>query len=149
MVLCFWLSGAGVGEVPASVSASELARRLQQGADPPLVLDVRGDQAMRDGTIPGALNVGTNPDGFLPPATNQLIVLLVSQPVDPALVRAWAGRLQAAGHPVSVLEGGLPAWRAAGLTVAPREQSYVRPGTVPFVVPRGLCEMNEPAQEFR
>ncbi len=149
MMLCCWLFGAGASEVPASVSASELARRLQQGADAPLVLDVRGDEAVRDGTIPDALNVGTNPEGFLPPATNQLIVLLVSQPVDPALVRAWAGRLQAAGHPVSVLEGGLPAWRAAGLTVAPREQSYVRPGTVPFVVPRGLCEMNEPAQEFR
>lgn len=149
MALCFWLSGAGPGDAPASLSATELARLLEQATDAPLVLDVRGGEAVRDGTIPGALHIGTNPHGFLPPGTDQLVVLLVDQPVDPALVRAWVERLRAAGHPVSALEGGLPAWREAGLTVAPFEQSYVRPGTVPFVVPRGLCEMNEPAQEFR
>lgn len=48
-----------------------------------------------------------------------------------------------------ILDGGMGAWLAHGGAVEQPGEAYVRPGTVPFTIPRGLCEMNTPAQEYR
>jgi rhodanese-related sulfurtransferase len=131
------------------IGVPELARRLQASVDPPLVLDVRGRAAYLAGTIPGALDAGTEPAGFLPDGRGGAVVLVMSYPPDPERLAGWVRRLANAGHVVRLLEGGLPAWRRAGLAVETAHESFVRPGTVPFVIPRGLCEQNEPAQVFR
>ncbi len=134
---------------PIGISAADLAVLLEQDGTAPLVLDVRGLESHREGTIPGAVHVGTNPVGFLPPVSEMPVVLVLPEPYDPAHLQAWARRLEGAGLLVRWLEGGMPAWRAAGLSVASPEHAYRKPGTVPFVVPRGLCEMGEPAQVFK
>lgn len=145
-----WLAAAdpSLGE-PIGISVADLAMLLAQDGKAPLVLDVRGLEAHRVGTVPGAVHVGTDPAGFLPPVSELPVILVLPEPHDPAYRQAWVRRLEEAGLAVRWLEGGLPAWRAAGLSVASPEHEYRKPGTVPFVVPRGLCEMGEPAQEFK
>jgi rhodanese-related sulfurtransferase len=134
---------------PTGISPAQLAGLLDQNSKVPLVLDARGREAHREGTVPGAVHVGTNPAGFLPPASEMPVVLVLPEPYDPAYSQEWAGRLEDAGLSVRWLEGGLPAWRAAGFSLASPEHAYRKPGTVPFIVPRGLCEMEEPAHEFK
>ena len=141
-------AASSLGE-PIGMPVADLAALLEQDNGAPLILDVRGLEAHREGTIPGAVHIGTNPAGFLPPVSEMPVVLILPEPHDPAYLQAWTRRLENAGLSVRWLEGGLPAWRAAGLSVASPEHAYRKPGTVPFVVPRGLCEMGEPAQEFK
>jgi rhodanese-related sulfurtransferase len=131
------------------LNAPDLAHWLTRAQDAPLVLDVRGPAEYRQGTLPGAVNAGSDPAGFLPPGDGQAIVLVLPQPADPAQLEAWQRRLTSAGHRVHVLAGGLSAWRRAGLAMETPVDSHARPGMVPFVVPRGICEHKEPAQTFR
>lgn len=68
---------AGEGEVAAQrpkVSAETLATWLNS-SNPPLVLDVRGRTAYRSGTVPSAIDGGTDPMGFLPGGGGDSIVL--------------------------------------------------------------------------
>ncbi len=48
-----------------------------------------------------------------------------------------------------MLKGGVPAWQRARLAVEMPEQGLTRPGTVPFIIPRGICENETPIQVFR
>ncbi len=145
LILLFILSiPAARGEEPEAISAAALARWLDR-SDAPLILDVRGRAAYREGTIMTALDVGQDPAGFLPDGRGGDVVLLLS---DGASVDSWRARLVDYGYRVRVLAGGLPAWRAAGLPEERPEVSYTRPGTVPFVIPKGLCELNEPSHSF-
>lgn len=116
------------------------------GQDPPLLLDVRPRSEYLAGTIPGALDAGSDPEGFLPDAQGGLVVLLTAESTPLAL---WHNRLSAFGYEIRVLKNGMAAWRAAGLPVEVPQAEFVRPGTVPFVIPRGICEMNEPAEVYR
>lgn len=128
-----------------SISAVELARRATERV-PPLILDLRDADAYSVGTIPGALRGGFDPEGFLPDGRGGTAVLI--EPGDAPRRAAWARRLRGAGYTVLVLAGGFSAWRAAGLPVE-TPGGFAVPGTTPFIIPRGLCEQNEPAQEHR
>ena len=132
------------GEEPTEVTAAALARWLDQ-PDAPLILDVRGRVAYREGTIAAAMDVGQDPAGFLPDSRGGDVVLVLP---DGAAVAPWCARLADYGYRVRILAGGMPAWRAAGLPEEKPEVSYTRPGTVPFVIPKGLCELNEPSHTF-
>ncbi len=135
------------GQAWERIEADELNRRLHS-VTPPLVLDIRGRDAYLAGSLPQALNAGTDPAGFLPDGRGGDLVLITPQPLDEAQLQPWVKRLVNAHHRVWVLRGGIDAWRAAGLPLVETEQVYTRPGTVPFVIPRGLCEGAEPAQEY-
>lgn len=113
--------------------------------NPPLLLDVRGRSAYLEGTLSGALDAGSNPEGFLPDSRGGEVVL-ISTPNQ--ALQAWHARLINYGHRVQMLSGGIDNWHAAGLPVERPEKSFTKPGTVPFVIPRGLCELNEPAEIF-
>lgn len=143
LLLALFVAVAGGGERPVSLTPGALAEWLAQ-ADPPLVLDVRGTEAYRAGTVPGALDAGRDATGFTPDGRGGAVVL-IADTNDP--LPGWRACLAAAGHAVYRLQGGMAAWREAGLPLEFGTR-YVRPGTVPFVIPRGLCEMNEPAQVF-
>lgn len=143
LLLALLVATAGGGERPDPLTPGALAEWLAQ-ADPPLVLDVRGTEAYRAGTVPGALDAGRDAAGFTPDGRGGAVVLIAG--ASDALP-GWRARLTAAGHAVYLLQGGMVAWRDAGLPLEFGTR-YVRPGTVPFVIPRGLCEMNEPAQVF-
>ncbi|HEB95035.1 MAG TPA: hypothetical protein ENI96_01230 [Sedimenticola thiotaurini] len=130
------------------IAPRQLSRLLHEPV-PPLLLDIRGRGAYLAGTLPQALNAGTDPAGFLPDGRGGDVVLISDDSVERERLAAWIRRLTNAHHRVFILQGGVAAWRAAGLPLVQAEQNYVRPGTVPFIIPRGLCEGDEPAQEYR
>jgi len=129
------------------VAAKQLMAWLKQ-IHPPLLLDIRGGNAYRKGSIPEALNTGMDPAGFLPDGRGGPVVLLAAQSPNEQRLAAWIRRLRDARHEVFVLTGGLVAWRDAGGAVLNPETSYVKPGTVPFVIPKGLCDGDDPAQTY-
>ncbi|WP_428605275.1 rhodanese-like domain-containing protein [Sedimenticola sp.] len=140
----------GSGDASArwpNVSAQQLLAWLND-VDPPLILDVRGRADYRAGTIAGALDGGVEPRGYLADGSGGRLVLLLPAWADERLIDAWFARLTDAGHRVWILQGGLPAWIAAGGVTEVPDFSYIRPGSVPFLIPRGLCEGGEPSQIF-
>ncbi len=116
--------------------------------DPPLVLDVRGREAYRSGSLPGAFDAGSDPQGYLPDQSGDPVVLLAEQTLEPGRLAAWSARLSDAGHSVWLLQGGVAAWIERGGAIEKPEAAYAQPGRVPFLIPRGLCEGGEPAQVF-
>lgn len=132
---------------PLQIGADQL-RAWQDAPDPPLLLDVRGRQAYLSGSLPGALNAGSDPLGYLPDHSGEPVVLLMPAEPNPLLVESWTTRLTDAGHQVWLLSGGMAAWIDAGGQVEIPETAYTRPGRVPFLIPKGLCEGGEPAQVF-
>ena len=129
------------------ISAEALAERLDS-TRPPLILDIRGREKYLEGAIPGALDAGTEPAGFLPDNSGDFLVLIVTDSSAIDYIAPWVARLHKAGHPVLVLDGGFISWRNSGRPIVQPEVSFTRPGTVPFLIPRGLCEGGEPAQVF-
>jgi len=123
--------------------------RWLEGAEPPLVIDARGRAAYLTATIPGALDAGRDPAGYLPDGRGGPVVLILAENSEPERIAAWVRRLERASHRVYLLTGDMSAWIGAGLPVENPEASFVRPGTVPFIIPRGICEMNEPAEEYK
>jgi len=119
--------------------------RLLDSRMPPLLLDVRGRKAYLQGSVPAALNAGSDPAGFLPDGRGGDVVLISEADVP---LEAWLTRLSDFNFRVKILKGGFTAWQAAGLPVEQHAASYTRPGTVPFVIPRGICEPAEPAQVY-
>lgn len=139
----------GSGDLSArwpGVSPGQLQAWLDT-ADPPLILDVRGRAAYRAGTLAGALDGGVEPSGFLPDGGGGL-VLLLPDGASEQLVEAWFARLTDAGHQVWILEGGIAGWVEAGGSVEMPQSTYTLPGSVPFLIPRGLCEGGSPSQVF-
>jgi rhodanese-related sulfurtransferase len=143
-LLALALAAPTGGQPTSTLDPKALSAWLVQDA-PPLLLDTRGRAAYLAGTILGALDAGTDPAGYLPDSRGGNVVLILESGADPA---SWTARLAAFGYQAQILAGGLPAWRAAGLPVVNPEASFARPGSHPFVIPRGLCEMNTPADRF-
>jgi len=147
LLAVFLLLGSGdLSARWASVNPGQLQAWLDT-ADPPLILDVRGRAAYRAGTLAGALDGGVEPSGFLPDGGGEL-VLLLPEGASEQLVEAWFARLTDAGHQVWILEGGIAGWAEAGGHVEIPQSTYIRPGSVPFLIPRGLCEGGSPSQVF-
>ncbi|HEX2172625.1 MAG TPA: rhodanese-like domain-containing protein, partial [Dehalococcoidia bacterium] len=101
-----------------TVSPAELSPRLQ-AADAPIVLDVRGSGDYAMGHLPGARWLSRGylelRIGELAPDKGRPIVL-----VDGDTIRVYlaAATLRDLGYgDVAVLEGGFPAWQAAGLPI--------------------------------
>lgn len=130
-----------------TIDAQRLAAWLDS-PDPPLVLDVRGREAYLAGTLPGAFDAGIDPKGYLPDHGGNPVVLLAADTLDPERLAIWTAKLADAGHPVWLLTGGLTGWAEAGGTIVQPDAAYTRPGRIPFLIPRGLCEGGEPAQVF-
>ncbi len=75
-------------------------------------------------------------------------VLVTDATTSAADAAQTAARLRAAGCRVARLDGAARDWVAAGFAAPSRPRKPLRPGDVPFVIPRGLCESNPPAQVF-
>ncbi|MCW8980426.1 MAG: rhodanese-like domain-containing protein, partial [Altibacter sp.] len=148
-LLAFFLL-LGSGDASANwpvVSAVELQVWLDE-SDPPLILDVRGRADYHSKTIAGAMNAGVDPNGYLADGRGGRLVLLIRDEVNNENIAAWFSRLVNAGHEVWILQGGLAGWIEAGGATETPEFSYTRPGSVPFLIPRGLCEGGQPAHVF-
>lgn len=127
------------------VSPDSLADALVSRT-PPVILDARGRDLYAEGTVPGAINAGRDPKGFLPSAGSGRLVLILKRGATSYLKRSWGERLSSYGYKVSILNGGFDAWLAAGLPVEIPASGHVKPGQTPYIIPRGLCENNTPAQ---
>lgn len=144
----FATGALGAGGEWQTVTAGKLHDWLQQ-ARPLLILDLRSEQSYRAGTIPGAMFPGSDPMGFLPDNRHGSIVLISGSTLTGEQLQRWVERVRKGGHDVFLLEGGIAAWRQAGFDLERPDTQNIRPGTVPYVIPRGLCELNEPAQVFK
>ena len=122
LALLFALGVAGTtpaesGRLAPSLAPKELAaRRAQPGA--PLVIDVRSAAEFEAGHIPGALNIpyaeiAERIEGVEAPNGVALYCM-----VGPRARKGEAALLQAGRADVFHIEGGLKAWKAAGLPVA-------------------------------
>ena len=139
------------------IGAAELAAALE-GTDPPRVLDVRwtplgppGIAAYGVGHLPGAVFLDLDRDLAGPPGargrhplpdpkvltgvlrragiTDRTDVVVYDEADSTAAARAWWVLRHAGHHRVRVLDGGLRAWRAAGLPMS-TEEFDPAPGTV-------------------
>ena len=158
LALCLGLPGlaraggtCGWQEMAPADLAADLRDAPEQGAY--LLLDMRPGALFLAGTIPGAINTGQL-DRILADDTHRdvdarpIVILTEDGQVDSAL-QAWIARACAGGVEVWILQGGLRAWRARGLPLEDPSRRLTAPGAVPFVIPRGLCELNDPAQEYQ
>lgn len=134
---------------PVLVTPEDLKSRLGSGDGALLILDVRGTQSYQTGTLPHALDTGSDPAGFLPDSKGGKAVLVMNHPPDLEKLGSWQRRLEDRGYQVFVLEGGLRGWQQAGFEISQPEEQYVRPGTVPFIIPRGTCKPDHPVQVFQ
>jgi thiosulfate/3-mercaptopyruvate sulfurtransferase len=131
----------------SSITAKSLLSWMDTST-PPLVLDVRGRSAYRTATAAGAIDTGIDPLGYLPDDSKDPVVLIIPVDADDEFIEAWFKRLANAGHEVWILERGLAAWVEAGGQIENHETTYTLPGSVPFIVPKGLCEGGKPALIF-
>ncbi|MEQ8293308.1 MAG: rhodanese-like domain-containing protein [Roseovarius sp.] len=119
-----------------AVPANELAGcRAEAGVARPYVLDVRTREAFEAGHVPGAIHL---PGGQAIQRTDDFLAVPGAPVavVDDGDARAWLAawwlkRMGFAG--VAVLEGGMPAWRAAGLDVE-AGRGRVRPAVIDRLV---------------
>jgi rhodanese-related sulfurtransferase len=149
LALIFWCAAplAWAADDPPAITVEALEARMMSG-HAPLVLDVRGSAAYLAGTIPGSIDAGTDPRGFLPDGRPGEAVLIMDPATSAAEAARWFDRLTGYQLSVSILKDGLAAWRARGLPVETPLESFQRPGQTPFTIPRGLCETNTPAKQF-
>lgn len=100
------------------ISVATLADMFANG-ETPLVVDVRSALARDDGRIPGAivLTHGQWPDNLRAPGDDAMVVVYCACPNE-ASAALVARQLMARGFKrVRPLQGGIDAWRAAGLSV--------------------------------
>lgn len=119
--------GAGMlSDIQAgALTPQDVNLRLQQGA---AILDVRENTAFANGHIPGSLNIGLKGNyapwsGNLLNSSDRLILVADGkEEIDEAVMRlARVGLENVAGY----LEGGIPAWNAAGLQLQTTPQISV------------------------
>ena len=112
-----------------NIRIKELNRLLKDN-EPPLVIDVRNQDAFAAGHIPGAMNIPVKRlqyhVGSVP--NDRPIVLYTSQgeigkapereePPDKNMVKETADMMRERGYKVQVLDEGLNAWVDAGLPI--------------------------------
>jgi thiosulfate/3-mercaptopyruvate sulfurtransferase len=134
------------------ITAAQLDQALKDGVDTALVLfDTRSRQAFLSGTIPGAVGASTlqqKIDGPHEDRKGALFVIVTKEGLADSALQGWIKRLCDRKIDTYVLDGGIQGWRAQGFELEDPAERLTVPGTVPFVIPRGLCEMNEPVQEY-
>ncbi len=102
-----------------SISARELHEQMNQQPSP-LVIDVRSQEKYTEGHIPAARNMQkeTMLEELTEPAINRDIVVYCEMKTPGhSGSEAAAAQLSEAGYNVQYLDGGFPAWQAAGYTV--------------------------------
>jgi thiosulfate/3-mercaptopyruvate sulfurtransferase len=116
-----------------------------------LIMDTRSREDFFAGTVPGAINAEALQDivaGIHTDSRGAYVVVVTEDGGLEGAALVWVGQLCDRGIETWVLQGGVSGWLAAGFGLEKPEDRHIVPGTVPFIIPRGLCEMNNPVQEF-
>jgi thiosulfate/3-mercaptopyruvate sulfurtransferase len=150
LVLLFWIgiSGSGCAQDELQhIAASELKQWISDGRDLEII-DVRGKLVYQTGAIAGSVNAGNDPRGYLPAVHSAPIILIAPHGMSEKDLEVWVQRLQKSRQQLWILSGGIDAWVDLGEPLVEPDSEYTRPGTVPFLVPKGLCDQGESAQRF-
>jgi thiosulfate/3-mercaptopyruvate sulfurtransferase len=135
------------------VSPTALSQTLMDGKDANLLLiDTRSRRDFLVGTLPTAITVGKLQDiiaGSHEDRQDAYVVILTKDGGLDDTTLDLVERLCAEGVETWLLQGGINGWLAAGIGLEKPEDRLTVPGNVPFVIPRGLCEMNEPILEYK
>lgn len=144
---------AGIGVAGGGVATlSEfgfLIEQVKKNTGEMYVIDLRDRAAYLSGTVPGAVYVGPSPDGYIGDGRGGAVLVIADGDASVEILEAWHDRLVTFGHdPIYFLEGGFASWvNHDGPVETPIDTSAV-PGKFPFIIPRGLCEMNTPAKVY-
>lgn len=110
------------------------------------VIDIRPKSNYLAGTVPGAISVPADPAGFIADGRGGPVLMVAGADTSPTRLADWRRRLGTFGFsPIHQIEGGFETWVAAGGPIEKPADVYVKPGTFPFIIPRGICELNTPA----
>lgn len=111
-----------------------------------LTVELRADTAIAVAMFP----LAQRPDAFTRDdiGADCLAVFIIDDASAAEEVAAAAARFGAAGCELRRLSGDAAGWTAAGLAGPAAPRQSIRPGDVPFVIPRGLCEPGKPVQTF-
>jgi thiosulfate/3-mercaptopyruvate sulfurtransferase len=132
---------------PTSVSQT----LAQDGGANLLLIDTRSSDDFFAGTIPTAIYVAKLQDivrGAHKDSQSAFVVVITENGSLDDTVLEWVRRLCAGSVETWVLRGGINGWLAAGFGLEKPGDRLTVPGNVPFVIPRGLCEMNDPVLEY-
>jgi rhodanese-related sulfurtransferase len=104
--------------VPASIAAADLDKILKQT----IVVDLDTSLKYRDGHVPGAwfavrANLAKSMPDMIRQQPDARQVVLVSPDGEIAALAAAEAAAVSGGRPVSILKGGMKAWRDAGLAI--------------------------------
>ncbi|VAW19049.1 hypothetical protein MNBD_ALPHA12-1948 [hydrothermal vent metagenome] len=146
------LASGGCGE--QQMSAVQLNQILSNGTSADyLLLDMRPRASFFAGTIAGAINIGQLQEILADEAAhhdvaNKPVIIVTANGMLDDNMKQWVARLCSKDVTTWILQGGILAWREQGFTLENPMDRLTVPGTIPFVIPRGLCEMNAPAQKY-
>jgi thiosulfate/3-mercaptopyruvate sulfurtransferase len=134
------------------ISPAALNQTLVEGNNANILLiDTRSRDDFLVGTLPTAITVAKLQDiiaGTHDDRQDAYVVVVTKEgDLDDATLD-WVERLCAGGVETWILQGGINGWLAAGIGLEKPEDRLTVPGNVPFVIPRGLCEMNDPVLEY-
>lgn len=147
------LLSAGIGLAGGGVATlSEfgfLIEQVKRNTGEVFVLDVRDRAAYLSGTVTGAVHAGISPHAYIGDGRGGAVLVIADDDASVEILAAWQDRLMAFGHdPIYFLEGGFLSWTEAEGPVEFPASGFAIPGTLPFVIPRGLCELNTPAKVY-
>lgn len=100
-------------------------KNMVKAGKPVVLVDTREEILYESGHLPGAINISSNrlhPDMIMPYDAADPLVFYGSdaddiKPMDAAFKAASWGYLQKSDSPVMVLEGGVSAWKSAGMRI--------------------------------
>lgn len=153
LVLMVTLFRMGTGLAAEAVTTlSEfgfLIEQAKRGAGELFVVDVRDRESYLAATVPGAVHAGVTSDGYIGDGRGGPVLMVTESDASASFIQAWRDRLATFGHdPIYVLEGGFSSWVNRGGPIEAPTGMSSPPGTFPFVIPRGLCEMNTPVKVY-
>lgn len=132
-----------------SLSVADLIRLVTDDPGGVYVIDVRPKQVYLSGTVPGAVSAPADPAGFFADGRGGPVLLVTGPDMPSGHLQKWRDRLTGFGFaPIHHIDGGFPVWVKRGGAVEKPTDVFVKPGTTPFIIPRGICELNAPAQVF-
>lgn len=142
-------TGLAGGAVTPLSEFGFLIEQVKKNTGEVFVIDVRERVAYLSGTVTGAVHAGTAPEGYIGDGRGGPVLVITQGDASAELLEQWEERLSTFGHdPIYFLDGGFASWVKVDGPVHLPEGAFAIPGTLPFVIPRGLCELNTPAKVY-
>lgn len=142
---------SAIGTSANGACATEINAQVLSGQmeDPTLwLVDIRSDEEKSTGVLDVAFSSDTDPDSLWIPARLKRLVLIASMPVPNNTQTAWQQFAEQRQIQLYWLTGLPDEWQRAGfILVFPHSEDINSTTELPqqFIIPRGLCELADPA----